>query len=294
MQEGNLMQEAKGAHARALALVLAVLGMVAAPLAGQTAKNHLYDKFQVGGYLSGVLLNSNVRVDGSQGNIGEDVDAEDDLGLSRIKAQPRAMLRWRPGRRHELELGYQFARRTGEKVIERDFDFGDTSFTAGLRVRSRFDTDQAFLNYRFAFLAKEKTQVGVGVGLGALFLDTGLDALASATSGGKSDSVAYSSTNDLIGPTASLGAYGRFRLGQAWYLEADLRGVKVAIDRYDASIIEGGAAARYFLSSAWALEAGYGLSSITVDIGPKSSGPGGTGKIKYSLQNLRFGVVYAL
>jgi hypothetical protein len=273
-------------------LALLILGAAVAPLAGQTATNHLYDKFQVGGYLSSILLNSNVRVDGSGGK-GEDIDAEDDLGLSRTKVQPRFDLRWRPGRRHELEVGYQFARRTGEKVITRDFDFGDTSFTAGLRVRSRFDTDQAFLNYRFAFMAREKTQVGVGLGLGALFLGTGLDAMASIASGGKADSVAFGTDNDLLGPTASLGAYGRFQVGSAWYLEADFRGVKVAIDRYDASVVEGGAAVRYFVSQAVALEAGYGLSTITVEIGPKGDTSwSATGKIKYSLQHLRFGVTW--
>lgn len=278
---------------RRLVLALAALVAVSAPLAGQTVRSHLYDKFEVGGYLSSILLNSNVRVDGSQGNIGDDVDAEDDLGLSRIKLQPRLSLRWRPGRRHELEAGYQFARRTADKQITRDFDFADTSFTAGLRVRTRFDTDQAFLNYRFAFMAREKTQVGLGVGLGALFLGTGLDAMASIASGGKADSVEYSASKDLLGPTASLGAYGRFQLGSAWYLEADLRGVKVAIDRFDASIIEGGLAARYFVSSVVGLEAGYGLSSIKVDIGPKSDqSVSASGKIRYSLQHIRLGVVW--
>jgi hypothetical protein len=284
-------------HPRSLAVMMA-FAVCSSPLAGQTVRNHLYDKFQVGASLTTVILNTNVRIDGSQGNIGGDVDAEDDLGLSRTKLQSRFNLRWRPGKRHELEVGYQFARRTAERTLERGFDIGDTSFTAGLRVKSRFDTDQAFLTYRFAFMAREKTQVGVGLGLGALFLGTGIDALVDVASGGKADSISYSHSSNLTGPTASLGFYGRFQVGRAWYLEADLRGVKVAIDRFDASIIEGGAVARYFVSSRLGIEGGYGLSSINVDIGPRTTATGGergaTGKIKYSLQNIRLGLVYAL
>ncbi|MDH5314989.1 MAG: hypothetical protein OEW44_00800 [Gemmatimonadota bacterium] len=285
-------RETRGA--RTFALVLMVLGAVAAPLAGQTPTNHLYDKLQIGASFTNVILGSTIRVDGSQGN-GTDVDAEDDLGLSKNTLQPRFNVRWRPGRRHELELGYQFARRSGDKVLARDIEVGDSIFRAGGSIRSQLDTDQAFLTYRFAFMAREKTQIGLGLGLGTLFFNTGIDALASLSGGGKTDSVAYSSNSNLIGPTASLGGYGRFVLGKAWYLEADIRGVKVAIDRFDAKVVEGGVGARYFVSSRVGIDGGYGISSITVDIGPKSStSRSASGKIGYSLQHVRLGVVYAL
>jgi len=279
---------------RSLALVSLLLAALATPLAGQAVRNHLYDKFQIGAHFTDVILGSTIRVNGPQGE-GTDVDAEDDLGLSKSKFQPRFDVRWRPGRRHELELGYQFARRSGDRTLNKDIEFGDTSFVAGLTVRSKLNTDQAFLTYRFAFTAREKTQIGVGVGLGALFFDTGIDALASAASGGQADSVSYSATSNLVGPTASLGVYGRFLLGKAWYLEADLRGVKVAIDRFDAKVVEGGVGARYFVSSRVGIEGGYGISSITVDIAPKSDASrSASGKIGYSIQHLRLGVVYAL
>src|SRR4030095_1994830 len=111
---------------------------------------------------------------------GTDIDAEDDLGLAKLKLQPRGALRWRPGHRHELEVGYQFARRTAETTLQRTIDFGDTTYVVGTDVHSRFDTDQAFLVYRFAFLARERTQVGLGVGVGALLVNTDLDALGDA------------------------------------------------------------------------------------------------------------------
>jgi hypothetical protein len=281
-------------YPRSLLFASLLLASLATPLAGQTVRNHLYNKFEIGAHFTDVILGSTIRVNGPQGE-GTDVDAEDDLGLSKNTFQPRFDVRWRPGRRHELELGYQFARRSGDRTLNKDIEFGDTTFAAGLTVRSRLNTDQAFLTYRFAFTAKEKTQIGVGVGLGALLFDTGIDALASAASGGQADSVSYSATSSLVGPTASLGVYGRFLLGKAWYLEADLRGVKVAIDRFDAKVVEGGVGARYFVSSRVGIEGGYGISSITVDIAPKSdTSRSASGKIGYSIQHLRLGLVYAL
>ena len=118
------------------------------------------------------------------------------LGLSREKIQPRASVRWRPGRRHELELGYQFARRTAEKTLERDIVFADSTYAVGLNLKSTFRTDQVFLAYRFAIHARERTQLGVGVGIGVFPFKLEVERLASA--GGSE--VTSSSERSFIGP----------------------------------------------------------------------------------------------
>jgi hypothetical protein len=275
-------------------LALVALVGVGRPGFAQSSRNHLYDKLQLDLSGAAVILGSNVRVDGSNGN-GTDLDAEDNLGLAKTKFQPRGSIRWRPGRRHQLELGYQFARRTAEKTLERDIVFADSTYPVGLAVNSKFDTDQAFLTYRFAFLAHDRTQIGVGVGLGALFFKIGIDALAAAGS----SQVTFSRAKDFIGPTASLGLFGDFRLADRWYLESDLRAMKVSIDRIDAKVWEANLAARYFLSDKVGLEAGYGISWLELKIASKTDGNGlialdASGKIKYYLQNLRLGVLINL
>jgi hypothetical protein len=103
-------------------VVLALLG--ATPEArAQAAPSRLYDKWQVD--LSGavVIMGGTIRVDGSNGE-GTDVGTED-LGLSKEKFQPRLSARWRPGHRHELELGYQLARRSAEKTLAKDISLSN-------------------------------------------------------------------------------------------------------------------------------------------------------------------------
>ena len=277
---------------RPVLLTSLLLTALTTPLTGQTARNHLYDKFQIGAFFTDVIFGAKERVDGIHG-FGDEINLSKDLGIPGYALKPRFDLRWRPGRRHELELGYQFADVSGDKTLTRSFDFADTSFTAGLRVQTRYKSDNAFLTYRFAFMAREKTQVGIGVGVGIYLFDTEIDALTGVAGGGKPDSVSYSSSRNQPGPTASLGLYGRFALGKAWYLDADLRAMGVTIDSYGVSIVEGGAAARYFVSSKVGIEAGYALSAVNIDVAPRSSGRGG-GKIQYSMQSLRLGLVYAL
>jgi hypothetical protein len=272
-----------------LVVFFGLAAFAAAPAAqAQTSLGRLYDEWQID--LSGavVILGTTIRVDGSEGQ-GTDVNS-DDLGLPGDRFMPRASVRWRPGRRHELELGYQFARRSGERTLDREVVFADSIYDVGLATKTKFRTDQAFLTYRYAIQAKERTQLGAGIGVGALPFKFEIDALASTGS----DSVTRSATRSLVGPTASIGVYGRFLLGERWYLETDLRAIAIKIDRFKPSIVEGNLAGRYFLSDKLGLELGYGISSIRITVDPRESGKGFSGRIKYPLQNVRLGVVLTL
>ena len=272
-----------------LVLIFGATAFGAAPAAqAQSSLGRLYDRWQIDVSGTVVILGTTIRVDGSEGE-GTDVNS-DDLGLPGERLMPRVSVRWRPGRRHELELGYQFARQTGEKTLEREIVFGDSTYDVGRLTKSKFREDQAFLVYRFAIQAKERTQLGVGVGLGALPLKYEVDALT----GTGSDSVTSSRVSTYLAPTGSIGAYGRFLLGERWYLETDLRGMAVKIDRTKSRIVEGNLAGRYFLSDKLALELGYGISSIRLTVDPRESGRGFSGRIKYPLQHVRAGVVLTL
>lgn len=273
-----------------LIVFFGLAAFAAAPAAAQeqSSLGRLYDQWQID--LSGavVIMGTTIRVDGSEGE-GTDVNS-DDLGLPGERLMPRASVRWRPGHRHELELGYQFARRSSERTLEREVVFADSTYDVGLDTKSKFRTDQAFLTYRYAIQAKERTQLGAGIGVGILPFKFEIDALASANS----DSVTRSASKSLIGPTASIGVYGRFLLGERWYLETDLRYIGIKIDRIKPSVVEGNLAGRYFLSDKLGLELGYGISSVRLTVDPRENGRGFSGSIKYPLQNVRAGVVLAL
>ena len=198
-------------------LVRAAL-FVACPLAAQdtSPRARLYDRLQVSGSLTTIILNTNIRVDPANGT-GTDIDAEDDLGLDRSKFEPRFAVRWRPGRRHEIEVGYQFARRSSTRVLDRDITFGDSTYQLGATVNSNLNTDEASLIYRFAFHTRPRREIGFSLGLGALFLDAGLDAV------GSGGSVQFSQSQKLTGPIGSAGLYGRFLSGERWYWGAEAR-----------------------------------------------------------------------
>ena len=266
---------------------VAVIALVGAtPQARAQSTSRLYDKWQIDLSGSALVMGTDIRVDGSNGE-GTEIDGEDVLGLSREQIQPRASVRWRPGRRHEVELGYQFARRTGEKTLERDVVIADSTYTVGLNLKTTLRTDQVFVAYRLAIRARERTQLGVGVAVGVFPFKLEVDRLVSA--GGSE--VASSNERSLTGPFGSIGVYGRFLLGDRWYLEGDLRGIAIEIDRFEAGVVEGNLAGRYFLSDKWAMELGYGISAVTLTVNPPEDREGFFGKLDYPVHHVRLGVV---
>jgi hypothetical protein len=277
-----------GSAALALAAILA-----ATPLAAQTPLASLYDKYQFDLSATTVILNANIRIDANDvPGEGTEVDAEDDLGLPKTRFQPRGSFRWRPWHSHEFEAGYQFARRDGERLLERDINFGDNTYEAGLQVDTELNTDNLFLNYRWALIAKERSQYGVAVGLGVIFLDVGIDATANVNESEGN----VEGTKSFKAPVGSLGLYGRWLAGDRWFFQADARYIQVSISRLDAKVAEAGGSARYFIKRWVGVELGYALSAVELDIGPRTrkTGESGifSGRVEYSLQSARFGVVF--
>ena len=263
------------------------------PPAPPGATSHLYDRYQFSVSGTQVWLGSTVRLDRSDGTPGTEFTPED-VGAANHSWEPRLAVRWRPGagRRHELELGYLFARSSGSRALADTIAFGDTTFAKGLRVNSALKSDQLFLTYRYALHAAERSQLGLAVGLGALLVNLDLDAIAGATTGGPDTAIVpFSVARGTTGPTASLGFFGRWEVAHRWYIETDARGLYVKVDRTAATVYEAGAAGRYFLSPHAGVELGYGLTWIKATLDRRPNGKGFAGQLKYALQNARLAVV---
>ncbi len=278
-----------------LALALCMTVGLSASAQAQAPVNHLYDKFVFGLTGADVVLGTDIQINNSTGTAGTTVNLAD-LGISKSAFAPSVGAAWRPGRRHQLEVSYLHIDRSGDKALTDTIYFADTSFAAGVRVKTTFAAPTVALSYRFAFLAKEKTQLGFQLGLGALFFDLGITAQAGATPGGTDTvSVSYSANKKLVGPTAALGLYGAFRASDHWYFGLNAGAIGVTVSNITATTWLGSVDARYYLSSHWALGAGWSINGIKVtSSGNEDNWLNLSGSIKYTFQVFRLGVVYAL
>ena len=273
-----------------LALLVLLIGVVPGKAEAQDVVNHLYDKFQFGASAAAVVLSSDIRIDNSNGTEGTEINLAD-IGVSKSTFSGTVVASWRPGRRHELELGYLYVSRGGDRTLTEDIDFADTTFTVGAQIKSKFSAPTLALTYRFAFLAKENTQVGFQVGVGALFFGIDIDALGTGTGGGS-----YSAEKSLTGPTATLGLFGNFRAGDHWYFGVDAGALGATISGITATIWSGGGQARYFIDNHWAFAGGWTINGFKISSEPDNDGSfiDLNGSIKYTFQVFRIGVIYAL
>lgn len=268
-----------------------LLSSTASVVAQTGARNHLNDKFQVSGALSFVRFTTAIRVDTEEGP-GTDLDVEEDLGAPSTVPEPRLGLRWGISRRHSLEFVYQFARRGGEREASRSFEYQGEIYDAGLLLKTKFNSDLASLTWRWAFHASEKSRIGATLGLGALFFETGIDAFARVND----QTAEVSATRNLTAPVAAIGAFGQWRLGDAWYLELDARGLYIPISRFEAIIGDINAGIRWWPTTWAGFELGLGFNSIRLDINedPEAILTGDfAGRIKYRLAHPRFAVLVA-
>jgi len=278
--------------ARAVAVAMVLGAFAAPPLVGQ-APNHLYDKFQVSVSAAGVILGTTVRLDAEDGE-GTEVDSEDDLGLERLAVRPRIALRWRPGRRHELEASFLGVSRSAVKSLEQDITIDSVTYTAGAELDTRIGQNQLAVNYRWAIHAAERSQFGLIVGLGAVFFDGKWVGTASISNGTETIDGSATLEKSLVGPSLALGGFGRWQVGERWYIEAELGGLYVPVDNIKVSIVSGGGAVRYFPLDWLGTELGYTLNTTQVTIDQKEDpliDLGGTGKLKYNTQNIRLGLI---
>lgn len=281
----------------ACAVLLAAVSPAPAAAQAEAEANHLYDKFEFTLSGSSVLTSPTLRIDGENGS-GTEIEFGQRLGVDRSGFEPRLAIRWKPGRRHELEAGYLFVTRTGEKRLEDSIRVGDTVFTAGLKVDSKFGGDYAFLSYRYAIMARQNTQLGLNLALGYIAFAIDINALAGASNGNDTLTTSYGVSKSFPGPVATLGLFGRFRFGHQWDVAADAAYLGARASNLDISEYVLGGAVRHFVSRKLGFEAGYGITSVHLDISNKGGrliDPGTIqGKIRYSFQNFRLGVILAL
>lgn len=278
---------------RLMASVLALAaGLLSWPsiLAGQSgSRNHLHDKFQGSAALSFVRFTTSIRVD-TEGGSGSDLDVEDDLGAPSTVVEPRLGLRWNMSRRHSLEFGYQFARRGGERTVTEEFEYQGETYEAGLTIRSKFNSDLASLTWRWAFHSSDKSRIGATLGVGALLFKTGIDGYASVND----QTAEVSAARNLTAPVAGLGAFGQWRLGEAWYLELDLRALYIPVARFEVLVGDINSGLRWWPSTWAGFELGLGVNSVKVDVNEDPEAVlSGAAQIKYRLAHPRLAFLIA-
>ncbi|MNK66162.1 hypothetical protein D3C87_854760 [compost metagenome] len=214
-------------------------------------------KVSAGGFFP--VNNTVVKVEGNNGNVGTEIDLENDLGFSKSTASFLGTFDWRISKRSRLGFEYFVLDRTATKTLQRDINFGDHTYPIDGRVRGTFNVQIARIAYGYAILSKPKYQAGLLVGAHVLFADLGLKLEANT------QSVEYRDSFDFTAPLPDVGIWGEFVLGKRWGLYANVNYLAVKIDETDGRIISYNLSVLYNVANNFSLTAGYTGLNFRID-----------------------------
>ncbi len=104
------------------------------------------------------------------------------LGISGSSVQPALALAWKPGRHTELDLGYQWINQSGTRSFSDTLVIGDNTVSGQIDANTKIGSNNANLAFKYSIWAAEKHNIGLELGLGAIFFDLQFDATATAVS----------------------------------------------------------------------------------------------------------------
>lgn len=194
-------------------------------------------QFHAGGLIADIT--SQVRVNGSLGNINSDIDLEDDLGFDAEANTYFIDGVWRISKRNQIQVGYiNIDREITHVRPARDITFRDRTFTINSEVDAFLDSWYLSADYGFAFVANPAVEFGVTIGVTLMKFETGID-LTANTGGIEPVSRDLADNAEFAAPIPLPGLFLNVRPHPRVELNGCVRLIKASIDKLDGSSWEG-------------------------------------------------------
>jgi hypothetical protein len=177
---------------------------------------------------------------------------ENDLGMP--ASNTVLYLKFIAGGRFQVAGSYYSLHRTGEDYLQRDFAFGNHSYTVGAYVKGYFNTDYISGTLRFSILYNEKFTAGISLGGHYLKLKAGLDV--------DTNGISFVRDGSFNVPVIVPGIHGSFYLLPAVLFRGSLEYFKITLKNTSAKVIEGQISAEYFILTNLGAGVGYSYMDL--------------------------------
>ena len=208
-----------------------VVGIIATSAVAASAQAQALDDrywFEAQAYWPDV--NTTVSVAGPNGVVGAKIDMESDLDLSDRKTLPAFQAGARFGERWSLIGEYYGLDRSGSASIGRDITFDDVTYSTGASLSSSFDTKVYRAAVGYAFLKRDKVELGASLGLHVTQFKVTL-----AGEGHVGNAAAQSELRkrDALAPLPTLGLYGAYQITPRLLLGGRVDYLSLKVGDYD-------------------------------------------------------------
>ncbi|KRD09102.1 hypothetical protein ASE21_14735 [Flavobacterium sp. Root901] len=195
--------------------------------------------------------NTEVEVNGTNGNIGTDIDFERDLGFQSNTVSFFGAFEWRASRRSRFNLEYFYLKRNSEKILQKEIEFQDHTYPVDARISAFMNNEIIRFAYGYAIVSKPKYELGLLIGAHVMLADVGIRFVANTAEAEYHDNV------DFTAPLPDIGIWGEFVLGKKVGLYANVNYFALKINDIDGRIISYNLSILYNVYKDFSLTAGY-------------------------------------
>jgi hypothetical protein len=260
-------------------IVLAFLAVLASAPAMAERPPYRFE-FNLGAFVP--TMDTQIRLDSTDGNLGVEVDFEDNLNLENSKVVPLGQADFWVAKKHGLTFLYFDLSRQSSGPSNITFRLGDTEFPADLPLSVRFDTKVLALTYSYKFFNNEKRSFGFNIGFNVNEISLEIASLE--------DTVALDESAEATAPLPTIGVNGHVMLSKKWRFYGTLGLFALSYDQYDGVLtsLSGGFLHQTFKN------VGFGVGYYGFNIGIDSENEKLLGSVKYGYNgvvgylNLRF------
>lgn len=203
--------------------------------------------------------NTQVEVGSNNGDFGNMIDFEKDLGFKKNTTSFAGALEWRISRRSRFGAEYFYLKRTATKTLQKEIEFGDHTYPIDASVSAFLDNQIYRITYGYAFISKPTYEIGALIGAHIMFADVGLK-LEGATAQAE-----YRDSFDFTAPLPDLGLWTEIVLAKKWGLYANVNYFALKIDNIDGRLWSYNLSVLYNVYENFSLTAGYTGLNIRVD-----------------------------
>ena len=165
---------------------------------------------------------TSTQLDSTTHGIGTNVDFERALGMQTQEGVPDVFVRWRINDRWRFDTDYFELNRSGDKVIDREINWGDQTYSVGAELKSKFDFSDLRISGGYSLFKRPDKEVGVGFGFHVASYNA---SLSLAGTGSASGLGSMSQGERVLAPLPVLSGYGLFALTDQW-------AISVRVDRF--------------------------------------------------------------
>lgn len=185
---------------------------------------------------------------------GTVIKLEDDLNLTDRKGTPYLTLGMRLGQPWRLEFEYYQLNRSASKSIDRQIDWGDTTFPVGAQVDSKLNTSVYRFSGGYSFYKAPVAEAGVSLGFHITDFSTELS--GTGTAGGAAATFHREARSTLV-PLPTLGLYGTYQFADQWQVRGKADFLSLTYQDYDGRLINTLLAVDWRFAKNWGAGIGY-------------------------------------